>query len=296
MPLTIESVWYTFWERSAPGRRPALTQEDIRVTITRGEHKGRALASLGAALTLGLGIFGMATAGASTLRAQATSFSFTGAVVSTGQGSFSVLRAGNPVTVEVFPHTAYGEAGKTGVSFMNIQAGDRVKVEATLTSSTTTFNALQVQIETFPTIEFNATVTSLGSSSFAAVRPSGVPINVEVSTGTLFKEAGVAAPTLSDVVVGQSVTVRASMTTSTKVVDASQIQIRPFPGVYFNAKVRSIGAKSFQVFSSKALGAITVEVTSSTTYKDPLVYIHAVTTAQNNVVRATSINFQTAKG
>ncbi len=179
-----------------------------------------------------------------------------------------MLRAGSPVTVEVFPHTAYSEAGKTGVSFMNIQPGDRVKVQATLTSSTTTLNALQVQIETFPTITFNATVTSLGSTSFAAVRPSGVPINVEVSTGTVFKEAGVGAPTLSDVVVGQSLTVRASMTTSTKVVDAQQIQIRPFPGIYFNAKVRSIGEKSFQVFSSKALGAMTVDVTSSTTYKE----------------------------
>jgi hypothetical protein len=121
------------------------------------------------------------------------------------------------------------------------------------------------------------TVRSVSASGFVFAPQTGSNVTVRVSSTTVYVDPGVTNPSLVDVKVGASVSVAG--TTSSGVLDATRVMIgtpgggRGFGGGFGGQRpvafgtVKSVAANSF-VVSSRGT-TLTVNVTSSTTYRDP---------------------------
>ena len=244
------------------------------MTRKRWSSRGKALASVGAGVAgaiVAVGALGVLPAGASTVHASnakhpIVGLNFQATVVGVGHTSFTVLRAGSPVTVNVFPKTAYSERGVTGASFTNMAIGEKVQVGGTITRKLNVVNAETITIEPLPSVEIPATVTALGSGTFTVMRGT-TPVTVVVSSRTAYSEPG---SEIADVRQShgwptghRSRHNRASTATA---INAMLVQVQPISTGFF-ATVTTIGNGSFTVFAAN--GPVTVNVSSGTTFSKP---------------------------
>ena len=275
--------------------------------------KVMALASLSVGALAAVGALGVLPAGASTVHASSAKphpvvgLSFQATVVGVGQTSFTVRRAGSPVTVNVAPKTAYSERGVTGTSFANIAIGEKVQVSGTITRTLNVVNAETITIEPLPSVEFPATVTALGSGTFTVTRGT-TRVTVVASSRTAYSEPGVKSPTFANLMVGQGVIVHGTTSAPTATaINAMLVQIQPMSTGFFGT-VSTIGNGSFTVFAAN--GPVTVNVSSRTTFSKPRVaaasfanlqvgerlLLHVDITASPLVVNGLSVDIQVPKG
>jgi Domain of unknown function (DUF5666) len=281
------------------------------LTSSRCSFKVMALASLGASACAVVGALGVLPAGASTAHVSNAhpikGVSFTATVVGLGTDSFTVRRAGSPVTVNVAPKTAYSERGVTGASLDNIAVGEKVQVNGTITRTLNVVNAVTITIEPLPSIAFPATVTAVGSGTFTVVR-WGTPVTVVTSSRTAYSEPGVKSPTFANLMVGEGVIVHGTTAAPTATaINAMLVQIKPMSTGFFGT-VSTIGNGSFTVLGAN--GPVTVNVSPLTTFSKPGVtaasfadlrvgerlLLHVDTTSSPLVVNALSVSIQVPKG
>ncbi|HXW78218.1 MAG TPA: DUF5666 domain-containing protein [Acidimicrobiales bacterium] len=231
-----------------------------------------ALASLGAGALAAVGALGVPPAGAATVHASSTKahpivgVNFAAFVAGVGSSSFQVWRAHSLVTVNVAPKTAYSEKGVSGASLANIAIGEKVLVGGTITSALNVVNAETVTIDPFPSVEFTATVTALGSASFSVMRGT-TTVTVVTSSRTSYTDPGVKSPTFANLMVGQQVVVHGTTSAPTATaINAMLVQIKPLSTGFF-ATVSAIGDGSFTAYT--AYGPVTVNVSSLTAWSKP---------------------------
>jgi hypothetical protein len=268
----------------------------IVVNIMNWNRKGKALLSLGAVAVTGVGMFGV-TAAASA--APVTGLNFTATVIGVGPGSFTVRRANQPVTVDVSPTTTYRKQGVSSASLSNVLVGERVQVQGSITSNLLVVDADQVQILAMTPNDFDATVSSLGTGNFIAMRGTS-PISVDISPQTSFSVGGTVA-TFSSLADGDRVIVHGTSNPGGSVVNAVQIYILSFGSLQFTATVTQVNSGGFTVRRINA--PLTVQVSSKTTYSEhgvsspsladvligERVTVHATDTASSSVVKATQV-------
>ncbi len=230
------------------------------MNITNWNRKGKALLSIGAVMATGAGIFGITAPLASAT--PVTGLTFTAKVIGVGSGSFTVDRANQSVTVDVSPATTYSEHGVTGATLSNVLTGERVTVQGSITSNNLVVNASHVQVLQLLPNDFNATVSSLGTGTFIAMRGSS-PVNVDVSPQTTFSVGGAAA-TFSSLALGDRIIVHGTTNPGGSVINAVQVYILSFGTVQFTATVTSVGSGNFMVRRINA--PVTVQVSKKTTY------------------------------
>jgi hypothetical protein len=187
---------------------------------------------------------------------------FDGTISSIGTGTFIAMRGNSPVNVDVTAQTTYSVGG-VAATFSSLAEGDRIIVHGTSNTGGSIVNALHVDILGFGTLQFTATVTSVGPNSFI-VRRINAPVTVQVSKKTSYSEHGVTSPSFSDVLMGERVTVNASDTANPTVVSATHVQIMPLMPIDINAKVTQVGSTSFVVMRGTSL--VTVRVSAKTQY------------------------------
>lgn len=263
-------------------------------------------------MIVAVGALGVLPAGASTVHTSnakhpIVGLNFQATVVGVAPTSFTVLRAGSPVTVNVFPKTAYSERGVTGASFTNVVIGEKVQVGGTITQKLNVVNAETITIEPLPSVEMAATVTALGSGTFTVMRGT-TPVTVVVSPRTTYSEPGVKSPTFANLMVGQRVIVHGTTdTSSATAVNAMLVQVQPISTGFF-ATVTTIGNGSFTVFAAN--GPITVNVSSGTAFSKPGVaaasfanlrvgerlLLHVDITSSPLIVNGLSVSIQVPKG
>ncbi len=285
------------------------------MTSRRWSSRGKALASVGAGVAgviVAVGALGALPAGASTVHASnakhpIVGLNFQAKVIGVAPSSFTVLRAGSPVTVNVFPKTAYSERGVTGASFTNVVIGEKVQVGGTITQKLNVVNAETITIEPLPSVEMAATVTALGSGTFSVMRGT-TPVTVVVSSRTGYSEPGVKSPTFANLMVGQRVIVHGTTAASSATaINAKLVQVQPVSTGFF-ANVTTIGNGSFTVFAAN--GPITVNVSSGTAFSKPGVatasfanlrvgerlLLHVDITSSPLIVNGLSVSIQVPKG
>jgi Domain of unknown function (DUF5666) len=263
-----------------------------------GNRKGRTLLSLGAAMATGAALFGIAAPSASAT--PVTGLTFTARVLAVGSGNFTVDRANQSVTVDVSPTTTYSEQGISSATVKNVLTGERVTVEGSITANNLVVDASHVQILPLLPNDFDATVSSLGSGMFIAMRGNS-PINVDVSPQTTFSVAGTAA-TFSSLANGDRVIVHGTTNPGGSVVNAVHVFILSFGTLQFTSTVTSVGPGN--VFMVRRINAPwTVQVSKKTTYSErgqaspsfanvlvgERVTVNATDTASSNVVAATHV-------
>ena len=283
------------------------------MTSSRFSSKAMALASLSAGALAAVGALGVLPAGASTVHANTAKphpivgLSFQATVVGVGKTSFTVRRAGSPVTVNVAAKTAYSERGVTGASFNNIAIGEKVLVGGTITGTINVVNAETITIEPLPSIAFPATITALGSATFTVMRGT-TPVTVVTSSRTAYSEPGVKSPTFGSLMVGQQIIVHGTTAAPTATaINAMLVQIEPM-GTGFFGTVSTIGNGSFTVFAAN--GPVTVNVSPRTGFTKPGVaaasfanlrvgerlLLHVDITSSPLVVNALWVTIQVPKG
>jgi Domain of unknown function (DUF5666) len=187
---------------------------------------------------------------------------FNGTVSSLGSGSFIALRGTSPINVDVSPKTGFSVAGAPA-TFSSLSLGDRVIVHGTSNPGGTVVNAAQVYITSFGSLEFTATVTSVGSSSFTVERINE-RVTVDVSSKTAYSERGVKSASFADVLMGQRVTVQATDTASSNVLDATHVQVTPLASMDITGTVSLVGTTSFTVLRGNS--RVTIDVSAKTHY------------------------------
>ena len=269
----------------------------IVVNVINWNRKGKALLSLGAVVVTGVGMFGAMGAGAAA--APVSGLTFTATVIGVGSGNFTVRRANQAVTVDVSPKTTYSEHGVSTASLSNVLVGERVQVHGSITSNLDVVDAGQVQILAMLPNDFDATISSLGTGNFIALRGTS-PINVDISPQTSFSAAGTAA-TFSSLAAGDRVIVHGTSNPGGSVVDAVQIYILSFGTLQFTATVTSVNSGGFTVRRINA--PLTVQVSTKTAYSEhgasspslanvligERVTVHATDTASPSLVKATQV-------
>jgi hypothetical protein len=261
-------------------------------------RKGKTLLSLGAVMATGAALLGMTAPLASAT--PVTGLTFTATVIAVGSGNFTVDRANQAVTVQVSPTTTYGEQGMSSATVKNVLTGERVTVHGSITSNILVVNASHVQILPLLPSDFDATVSSLGSGTFIAMRGNS-SINVDVSPQTTFTVAGSAA-TFSSLAEGDRIIVHGTSDPSGSVINALHVFILSFGSVKFTATVTSVGPGD--VFTVRRINApLTVQVSKKTTYSEhgqaspsfanvligQRVTVNATDTANATVVTATHV-------
>ena len=93
-------------------------------------------------------------------------------------------------------------------------------------------------------LTFTASVIGVGSGSFT-VRRANQAVTVEVSPTTTYSEHGVTSASLSNVLIGDRVTVNGSITSNNDVVDASHVQVLQLLPNDFDGTISSIGTGTF---------------------------------------------------
>jgi Domain of unknown function (DUF5666) len=112
-------------------------------------------------------------------------------------------------------------------------------------------------------LTFTASVIGVGSGSFT-VRRANQAVTVEVSASTTYGEQGVTSPSLSNVLIGDRVTVDGSITSNNDVVDANHVQVLPLLPNDFDGTISSIGTGTFVAMRGNS--PVNVDVSSQTTY------------------------------
>jgi hypothetical protein len=232
------------------------------LNIINWTHKGKALLSLGAAIATGVGLVAISAPGA--VASPVTGLTFTAPVIGVSSDSFTVKRANQAVTVDVSPTTTYGEQGVTRASFSNVLIGERVEVNGQITSNIDVVTANHVEVVPLAPNDFDGTVSTLGTSSFIALRGTS-PVTVMISPKTIFTVGGAAA-TFSSLSTGDRVIVHGTSSSSASLVNAVQIYILSFGHLQFTATVTSVGSGTFTV--RRINEPATVQVTSKTTYSE----------------------------
>jgi hypothetical protein len=187
---------------------------------------------------------------------------FNATVSSLGPGTFIAMRGNSSVNVDVSPQTTFSVAG-AAAAFSSLAEGDRVIVHGTSNPGGSVVNALQVYILSFGSVQFSATVTSVGSGNFM-VRRINAPLTVQVSKKTTYSEHGVTSASFANVLIGERVTVNATATASPSVVTATHVQIMGLLPIDISGKVTQVGSGSFVAMRGNSL--VTVEVTAGTHY------------------------------
>jgi preprotein translocase subunit YajC len=230
-----------------------------------------ALASLGASALAAVGALGVLPAGASTVHSNSTKHpiegvNFAAIVAGVSSTSFQVWRAGALVTVNVASKTAYSEKGVTGASLADIAKGETVLVDGTITGKLSVVNAETVTIRPFPSVEFVATVTALGSGTFTVMRGT-TPVTVDVSSRTAYSDPAVKSPTFGTLMVGQQVVVHGTTNAPTDTaINAMLVQIEPMRTGFFGT-VSTIGNGVFTVYTAN--GPVTINVSPKTAFAEP---------------------------
>jgi Domain of unknown function (DUF5666) len=227
---------------------------------------------------------------------------FDGTVSSLGTGSFIALRGTSPVNVMISPKTTFSVGGKAATA-SSLADGDRVIVHGTSNTGGTIVDAVQIYILSFGSVQFTATVTSVGSSSFD-VRRINEPVTVQVAPKTTYGDSGVHSPSFADVKIGERVSVTANFTATNNVVKATHVQITPLAAMDINATVTQVGTSSFTVLRGKT--HITVEVSPHTLFTSQgkttsahmseltpgdAVIVHGTSNPGGSVINATHIYF-----
>ena len=217
-----------------------------------------------------------------------------GTVTSVGSDSFVLTNAaGTTVTVDVTGTTTYSDPGAPSASLADVKVGLRVAVTGTETSGTVTATRVAVTPAgaehpgSRPTAV--GTVKSVGRDAFVVTTTAGTTVTVDVSAKTTYRDPGAPSASLADVKVGDRVAVTGTET-SGKVV-ATRVAVIPAgragppsgaggpggsgpggsgagsaPGAF--GTVTSVGTDSF-VLTTAAGTTVTVDVSSSTTYREP---------------------------
>jgi Domain of unknown function (DUF5666) len=230
------------------------------LNIINWNQKGKALLSLGAAIATGVGLIAISAPGAAAT--PVAGLTFTAPVIGVSSDSFTVKRANQAVTVDVSPTTTYGEQGATSASFSNVLMGERVEVNGQITSNIDVVTANHVEVLPLLPNDFDGTVSTLGTSSFIALRGTS-PVTVTISPKTTFSVGGAAA-SFSSLASGDRIIVHGTSNSGGTLVDAVQIYILSFGHLEFTATVTSVGSGTFNV--RRINEPVTVQVTSKTTY------------------------------
>jgi hypothetical protein len=188
---------------------------------------------------------------------------FNGTISSLGSGTFIAMRGSSPVNVEVSPQTIFSVGG-TAATFSSLAQGDRIIVHGTTNPDGSVVNALHVYILSFGTLQFTATVTSVGAGNSFMVRRINAPVTVQVSKKTTYSEKGVTGASFANVLIGSRVTVNANDTASPSVVSATHVQIMGLLPIDISGKVTQVGASSFVAMRGTSM--VTVDVSAKTQY------------------------------
>ncbi|HMD45200.1 MAG TPA: DUF5666 domain-containing protein [Acidimicrobiales bacterium] len=266
-----------------------------------GPRRRRALIVAGAgtlAAALAVGAVGIAAAANGSGSGPSTGWTppaALGTVTSVGSNTFSMKSlGGSTVTVDVSSSTSYKEPGTTNPTFADVKVGEHVAVFGAESSGTVQATTVAVggdwRLGPRSLRHRRAvvgTVASVGTDAFT-VTPlaGGSPVTVDVSSTTKYREPGKTSASFADVTVGEHVAVAGTHTSGA--VTAKAVGILPAgsswrppassfgPGqghhsgtpVAFGT-VASVGAGTFTVKPLWTSSPVTVDVSSSTTYREP---------------------------
>ncbi|HEX3462089.1 MAG TPA: hypothetical protein VHT49_14380, partial [Acidimicrobiales bacterium] len=120
------------------------------------------------------------------------------------------------------------------------------------------------------------TVATVGANSFTLKAKDGTTVTVDVTSSTTYRDRDVTSPTLADVTVGEMVAAFGTKTASTVAATSVDIGAPDGPGGHGGpggsppaavGTVATVGTNSFTL-KTKDGTTVTVDVTSSTTYRD----------------------------
>lgn len=196
-----------------------------------------------------------------------------GKVASAPSGnSFTITtRSGSTETVDVSASTVYLERKIASPTLSNVAVGDLVGVFGSLSGSTIT--ATQVVIRPAGPRNFvtaGTVETAPSANTFTLKSWSGTLETVDVTSSTLYAERGVSSPSLTNVSVGDLVTVFGTASGTT--VSATEVAIAMPPPVTGNFATAGTvdSAPAGDAFTVKTWNGTleTVNVTASTTYAE----------------------------
>lgn len=159
--------------------------------------------------------------------------------IATDGTSFTVARGDMTVTVDVSSTTIYATTAGSSATFSDLAVGDHVKARGT--RGTAAFDATQVLISVPPQRALLGTVVTAGSTATSGSSTSSTaassftmsagdakkPVTVDVSSSTVYLEAGSTTATFSSLAAGDQVVVVG--TVSDHVVQASTVVILSVP-------------------------------------------------------------------
>jgi hypothetical protein len=146
--------------------------------------------------------------------------------------SFTITPVGwqsSTVTVDVTANTKFRDPGDSSPSLSDVLLGDQVIVRG-MNAGTDTVDASSVQVplvfQTGTVLTMTATTTAppTGAFTLATIGPKSTDVSVNVLSTTKFREPGVSSPGLSNVLVGDQVTVRGTQAGG-GVVNATSIDV-----------------------------------------------------------------------
>ena len=189
------------------------------------------------------------------------------------------------VTVDVTANTKFRDPGDSSPGLSDVLVGDQVRVRG-LNAGTDTVDAFSVQVplvfQTGTVLTMTATTTApptgtftlatIGPKSLAIIGPKSTDVSVNVLTTTKFREPGVSSPGLSDVLVGDQVTVRGTQAGG-GVVNATSVDVPLVTqtGTVLTGTATTISSTE-ETFTLAASGwkstNVTVDVFSTTTIRE----------------------------
>lgn len=187
-----------------------------------------------------------------------------GSVQTIGTTWFTFLQRGKSFTADVNSTTKFHYyRGPFVATFLDLAAGDWVRVHAVRTTTAGTVNAIDVAIVVPKTVRFTGFITSIGTNNFMVLRGHR-NVTVDVSTSTSYNIPGTKDATFAVLAVGDPVKVDATVTSTAGTFNGHAVLVvTQQPNPIFG-EVSSVGTNSFTVVHKQKI--LTVDVNPGTQY------------------------------